>query len=406
MLTRLRLKDFKSFVDETVELDGLTILVGSNASGKSNLLDAIRLLQGIALDNTLADALRGKFEGGRQTWPGVRGGAADAARKGESRFYLESDWEFEGERVTHGIGVETGAHPLLTSEVLRSSAVDGYLFDTNAGALRERAGRDQGSSINVALKRAGKGNSPTQIHSAARSLLLQVDTRAPVSADVDRVRKLLSTAIRGAYFLDITPARMRGYVSQHASELGLEGENVSAMAWQLCQDPEAKADLVDWLAELCAPELTDIDFATTELGDVMLILVENDRRRIPARSLSDGTLRFLGELIALRTAPEGSLLLIEEIENGLHPTRAHLLVEAMEAAVQERGVQVLATSHSPMVLNALSERALHNALLFGRPPDSEGTIVRPLRELTGFNDVVKRRGIDYLLASGWLERAL
>jgi predicted ATPase len=402
MLKTLRLQNFKGFVDEQVAFDGLTVLVGANASGKSNLLDAIRFLQGIALDISLPDVLRGKWEGGRQTWPGLRGGIADAARKGESAFVLESDWELNGTTIMHGIGVETSAHPLLTREFLSSSDVKGYLFDTDAAALREKAGRDPGGSIRVAVKRTGQGNSLSQTHSAGRSLLFQLDRSAPVSPDVERIRRTLTTAMREAYFLDITPSRMRDYVPQHASQLGLEGENVSALAWQLCQDSETRADLVDWLSELCAPELRDIDFATTELGDVMLVLVERDGRRIPARSLSDGTLRFLGELIALRTAPEGSLLLIEEIENGLHPTRTHLLVEAMEAAVEERGVQVLATSHSPLVLHALSERALHRTLLFGRPPDSEGTLVRPLSELPGFAEVVARRGIDQLLASGWL----
>jgi hypothetical protein len=58
------------------------------------------------------------------------------------------------------------------------------------------------------------------------------------------------------------------------------------------------------------------------------------------------------------------------------------------------------------VLHALSERALQRTLLFGRPPGSDGTMVRPLSELPEFAEVVARRGIDRLLASGWLERAL
>lgn len=182
--------------------------------------------------------------------------------------------------------------------------------------------------------------------------------------------------------------------------------HLSDVAWTLCQSEDAKRDLVDWLEELCAPELADIDFAKTDLGDVMLVIVEKGGRRIPARSLSDGTLRFLGELIALRTAPRGSMLLMEEIENGLHPTRAHLLVEAMEAATKTRGVQVIATTHSPLVLNALSREALKQALLVARPPDSVGTVVKPLGELPGFDAIVERRGVDRLLASGWLERAL
>lgn len=406
MLKSLRLQNFKSFADESIDLDPLTILVGANASGKSNLLDAIRFLQGVALGMSLADVLRGRWEGGRQVWPGLRGGAADIVRRGASELTVSSTWAIEEEEIEHEIACEPGEHPMLAHEKLISSAVSGYLFDTDAPALGGRTGRDAGSSINVALKRTGKGNSPTQTHAASRSLLSQVKTDPPVSDEVARVRDCLTSAMRGAYFLDITPSRMRDYAPKHMTELGLEGENVSALAWSMCREEADKADLVDWLTELCAPELVDIDFAKTDLGDVMLVLVETGGRRIPARSLSDGTLRFLGQLLALRTAPRGSLLLIEEIENGLHPTRAHLLVEAMEAATAERDIQVIATTHSPLVLNALSPDALRRAVLVARPEDREGTVMRHLAELPDFERVCERRGVDRMLASGWLERAL
>lgn len=406
MLQSLHLKDFKSFADEKISFSPLTVLVGANASGKSNLVDAIRFLQGAALNMSLMDVLHGRWEGGRLTWPGLRGGAADVVRKGAQQFSLETVWRIGNEEITHDLGCESGDHPLLVHESLTSSAVAGYLFDTSAAALRDHAGRDSDSSIRVALKRTGKGNSPTQLHAATRSLLQQVKTDDPVSNDVARVRDALLSAMRAAYFLDITPSRMRDFVPRHITELGLEGENVSALAWSICQDANAKADLVDWLAELCAPELIDLDFARTDLGDVMLVLVEQGSRRIPARSLSDGTLRFLGELIALRTAPEGSLLLIEEIENGLHSTRAHLLVEAMEAATRTRNVQVIVTTHSPFVLNALSRESLRKAVLVARPPGSEGTLLRRLGDLPDFDDVCDRRGVDRMVTSGWLERAL
>lgn len=407
MLSHLKLTGFKSFVEEAVNFGSLTILVGANGAGKSNLLDAIRFLQGVALDMSFSDVLRGRWEGGRQVWPGLRGGVSDVVRKGGTgQFLIESIWTHDGEEITHTIGLDAEPHPLLHSECLTSSTVTGYLFDTHAGALREKSGRDEGSSIRAALKRAGKGNSPTQTCSASRSLLFQVKTDPPVAKEVARVRSALTQAMRNAFFLDITPSRMRDYAPKHTDQLGLEGENVSALAWAMCQDPEEKLNLVDWLTELCAPELEEIQFAETELGDVMLVLVEEGGHRIPAKSLSDGTLRFLGQLIALRTAPAGSLLLVEEIENGLHPTRAHLLVEAMEAATTTRDVQVIATTHSPLVLNALSPEALCEAILVARPPGSAGSVLRPLQDLPDFEEVAKRRGIDRMIESGWLERAV
>lgn len=54
MLTSLTLDDFKSFQHAELELSRLTLLVGANASGKSNVFDAIRFLQGVGLDLAIA----------------------------------------------------------------------------------------------------------------------------------------------------------------------------------------------------------------------------------------------------------------------------------------------------------------------------------------------------------------
>lgn len=406
MLNTLRLHDFKSFIEPFIEFAPLTVLVGANASGKSNLLDAIRFLHGVGLDMSLTDVLRGRWEGGRLLWPGIRGGIADAATQGNSSFFIESQWSFEADIVSHTISCDTAPHVQLESESLSFGVPGQDLFYTHNPALGAKGGRDAGASVRVALRRAGKGKPVSQVHAASRSLLGQIDVSAPVHPEVGRVRDALVTALRNMQFVEISPSRMRDYVPRHMPVLGSEGENVSALVWQLCQDKDDKQDLIDWLTELCAPELADIDFVDTELGDVMLVFVEGDGRRIPARSLSDGTLRFLGELMALRTAPEGSLLLIEEIENGLHPTRAHLLVEALENATRTRGIQVIVTTHSPLILQALSPETLASAVVLGRIPGQPGTVARRLGDLPHFEELRQRRGIEHLFTTGWLERAL
>lgn len=393
MLSRLDLKGFKSFKEASFELSGLTVLVGANASGKSNALDAIRFLQGLALGYSLAESLGGRREAGNQVWPGVRGGVADVVWKGAVGFRIESNWRLAGElELGWGLEVQVDGSLRLRAESLNSIFSDKKIFESNDSTALQPAGPPN--------RRGAFGMvNPSEVQSDSTSA--QFRSRRAMAE-----RDLLQSALRGALFLDIQPSQLRDYAPIAADGLGLQGENISALTWQICQDADARQDLVDWLAELCAPELVDLDFATTELGDVMLVFVEAGGRRIPARSLSDGTLRFLGELIALRTAPEGALLLVEEIENGLHPTRVHLLVEAMASAVETRGVQVIATTHSPMVLSALAPQSLRDAVLVACPPDSEGSIARRLGDLPDFDAVCARRGVDHLFSTGWLERAL
>jgi len=100
------------------------------------------------------------------------------------------------------------------------------------------------------------------------------------------------------------------------------------------------------------------------------------------------------------------MLLIEELERGLHPQGIHLVIQLLEHVANERGVQVLATTHSPMALSVLSSEHLGNAVVFGRTPEEKGTIMRRLRDLPDFSSLEEKKGIDDLFRTGWLEHAL
>ena len=70
---------------------------------------------------------------------------------------------------------------------------------------------------------------------------------------------------------------------------------------------------------------------------------------IDARLLSDGTLRMLAVVTALETVPARSRIIIEEFDNGLHPSRARLLVQKLDEAGKRRRLNVLVTTRNPIV---------------------------------------------------------
>jgi len=87
MLRRLMLSKFKSFREATVDFGPLTLVVGANASGKSNLRDALRFLHGVGLGYPLAEILGESYGlGGILRWRGIRGDAGEVAFAGESDF--------------------------------------------------------------------------------------------------------------------------------------------------------------------------------------------------------------------------------------------------------------------------------------------------------------------------------
>ena len=392
MLRKIRLTDFKSFVDEEVALAPLTLLVGANASGKSNFLDAIRFLHGLSRNLTLAEVLNGEESTGSDRWPGIRGRAEESARVGTESFSIESTWLAPSQEIRHQLVCQPRPLAVVREENL-------WKGDQCLSAQLNLPGE-----LSVRLSGGSRRRLSGQ-KSLVTDPVVQLNFSTSSRKDFEIVKNF-SEVFSEVRLLEIQPARMREY-GRLGAPLGNEGKNLSGTLATLCRDSETRKSLVSWLREVCAPELEDIDFAEVqELGDVMAIFVEKGGARISARSISDGTLRFLGTLLALRIAQPGEVILIEEIEEGLHPTRIHLLVEFLESVVREREIQVIATTHSPVVLQWLSPQALRDVIVFGRVPDREGTLMQRLGDLPHVDEVIKRKGIEELFTTGWLEMAL
>ncbi|MBP6632194.1 MAG: AAA family ATPase [Kofleriaceae bacterium] len=397
MLRSLRLIDWKSFGSAEVELGPLTLLVGPNGSGKSNALDALRFLQGAALDFPLGDALRGRWEGGRELWPAIRGAAAEAATVGKAAFTLETTWDRDvagvQQRCSHTLEVDTQGDVSVRSESLKGGQVE-FFSATNPS----------GGSISARFKARGSGQRPVEQYSVARSLLGQLEPIDRMHEHVVPVARDLRRKLREATFLDIRPALMRDYRPVNGGHLGTSGENVSPVL--MAMDTTTRERITDWLTELCGPEFAKIELEETKLREVMFYLVETAGRRTSARSASDGTLRFLGEVVALLTAKPFTTVVLEEPDVGLHPSRIQLLANLLEHVTSHRQIQVIATTHSATLLAHLSKRALADVVAFGRGEPGGLTVCSRVGRLPHFESLANSDHLESLISTGWLERAL
>jgi AAA15 family ATPase/GTPase len=95
MLKKITLRNFKSFRDSTFELGPLTLMVGANASGKSNFVDALRFLQGCARSLTVIEILSGKWQGGKLACLPIRGNEQESFNlfHDSKTFEIIIDWE-------------------------------------------------------------------------------------------------------------------------------------------------------------------------------------------------------------------------------------------------------------------------------------------------------------------------
>jgi predicted ATPase len=160
-------------------------------------------------------------------------------------------------------------------------------------------------------------------------------------------------------FYSLNPDRIRDLQSPDAGELlARDGSNITSVLAELGKNsPEVKERIEAYLAKV-VPGVEGVDvkrFGPKETLEFRQKVAKlQDPWRFLAGSMSDGTIRALGILVALFQSANGSsvrvpLIGIEEPEIALHPAAASLLLDALRQASQT--TQVVVTSHSPDLLN-------------------------------------------------------
>jgi predicted ATPase len=380
MLKKITLRNFKSFRDSTFELGPLTLMVGANASGKSNFVDALRFLQGCARSLTVIEILSGKWQGGKLACLPIRGNEQESFNlfHDSKTFEIIIDWELPNLTMTYDVKVKAFNSKIAFTQ--ERWLADGERYDS---PIDQNIGDYDVSNFDflVALPDA-----PENVRKSAR---------------------ILRDWLNGLYFLEPNPSAMRNFVSKLHTRIGTHGENLSSVLFNLASDTKQRQTILDWIQELCTQEISDLHFYGTELGDeVLLAIKEPNGTIISARSMSDGTLRFLAIIVAMLAAKEGTTFIIEEIDNNLHPSRLHLLVSFLEQVTASRKLQVIASTHSPYFFDHLSEDSLKNVLVFHRDQQSAETKVAKLVDIPGFAEARKNMPLDLMHASSWMEQNL
>lgn len=201
---------------------------------------------------------------------------------------------------------------------------------------------------------------------------------------------------------------MRDYSFVSEKRLRHNAQNVSAVLFNLCT---AEQENIEWVLSLIKslPEqnITGLDFLHGPRGEVMLTLEETfggQAQRYDASLLSDGTLRVLAIAAAMLSAPEGSLVVIEEIDNGVHPSRAHHLLSRIQDIAKDRKLNVLLSTHNPAMLDALPDEAVPDVVFCYRDPaDGSSRLVR-LQDVPDYPDLIAQGSLGHLLTTGTLDR--
>jgi AAA domain, putative AbiEii toxin, Type IV TA system len=186
-----------------------------------------------------------------------------------------------------------------------------------------------------------------------------------LSGEIQTAVEYLRKCLQDIFILDPIPIHMRDYCRLGDSLLP-DGSNTAGLIAGLPATERKKTE--DYLTQYVG-ELPDNPFERIYVElvgkfqqDAMLYgkerLSDKHVLDIDARSMSDGTLRIIAIITAILTRPQDSLLVIEEVDNGLHPSKAGFLLKSLLELGTERGIDILITTHNPALLDELGMELL------------------------------------------------
>lgn len=412
MLTRLKVSGFKNLVDVDVSFGAFTCIAGANGVGKSNLFDAIRFLSALA-DHSLIDAARMVRDDSGNNWD-VR----SLFHRVGNAFAKEMSFDVEMIIPKEGKDDITQTQVTATSTLLRYHLSLVYDASTNGGIshplrilserltpiprgeqneiLRFRKSKTWVDSVIQGRrtvpyistpetteqpiihlhqdKQSGKAGGGRSFQHPAASLNRTVISLT--NSGETPTALLARREMQSWRLLQLEPSALRQQDSfLSPAKLGANGAHLPATLFRLAHldspaqlddpiEPKVYAKVANRLYQLLG-EITQVRVDMDNKRDLLTLeIVDKNGTAFPAKSLSDGTLRFLALSVLAEDPDSVGVICFEEPENGIHPLRIPAILKLLkDIAVDTEEIvddnnplrQVIVNTHSPGVAGGVDD---------------------------------------------------
>ncbi|WP_299053686.1 ATP-binding protein [uncultured Nocardioides sp.] len=438
MILSIEVDNFKTLRSARVDFGRMTMILGANGAGKSNLFDALRFLKAVGDGRSVRDAIEGHASPSlvSSIVSGVRGGGAAVSNfMSDSReFSIRARVWVDGQTLTYYVRVDAERYRVVQEELRATEHPGTYVYSTQpeTGAIEQ----DPESPVVVArFHKATRGINPRRDFSPYDFILSQFVSRRAESRVNEEAAHLVRAEFASIGLLELRPEVLRQYSPLGRTDLGEHGENFAAVVWQLVNDAtrrvlvrrtndqgeeaivtqtgkraarESLAAINAWLNELSPVPIDSVTTVQAPTGEAIFAIREAEmQKEIAAPSLSDGTLRFAALALAAVGSSGRHTLVVEELENGISPARLSLLVQMLEQTTEasDGQLQVIASTHSPTLLDFASPRTIDDSVIFGWDPDEMASKPIAISKIPALREGLKDRTLGDLQEEGWLQFA-
>lgn len=401
MITRIKINGFKSLLNTDLYLGPFTCIAGANAIGKSNFFDAITFLASLA-DNTIVHAAK-SIRSENQKHSNIRDiffkSGADyldqmtfeidmiVPTQGEDDLGQMAEATITSLRYIISLKMNEESNSKQPIEIVKEELLPITLGDAKKAIYFKK----NNSWINSVLKGRRSTKNPF-ISTDGDKIKLHQDGNKGRTTDFNAERMprtLLSTVTAESPTAFLARQEMRNWVMLQFEPIALRnpnlifevknaeitsnGSNLPATLYRL-HNEKKEIDVYQLLTNKLKNLVTDvdeIDVDKDEKRDLLTLQIRfKDGLTLPAQSLSDGTLRFLGLAIIKEDSERSGLICLEEPENGINPKKIEEMVNLLEEMATDSTDlidednplrQVIINSHSPKVVSIVSDESLYLA---------------------------------------------
>jgi predicted ATP-dependent endonuclease of OLD family len=342
MIKSIGVKGFKSLADFNFDLSKFNCLIGMNGAGKSTVLQVmdfiVQLMEG-NVDEWLA----------RREWT-----TFELNNKFQPNDYfigLSIEYQTNNDDEIFWYGVFNRRRLLCSTEGILVNNIEQLKVNRKLYRIGEKP---HGSITPIAFNYQG----------SILSQLRDSEIPAPILEFRNHIRRIKSLEL-------LAPSLLRKRARTTDKDIGTGGEKLSAFLHGI--KGESRIALIALLKEFY-PNLIDYKVSSQKSGWKKLTIIEQFGERkleTEARHINDGLLRILA--ILAQSSSDHSLILLDEIENGINPEIVEKLVDTLVNSKQ----QILVTTHSPMILNYLEDEVARDSVQFIYKNDKGETKARP-----------------------------